>query len=81
MSDSSEETASLDFLSEDEDDEEEFWEQDTMASSGDGASSCDCNIDDRYTKDHTVRCKENLLQQLHFKIHVTFYLSFYICFL
>jgi hypothetical protein len=48
MSDSSEETASLDFLSEDDEDEEEFWEQETMASSGDGGSSCDCNTSDRY---------------------------------
>ena len=47
MSESSEETASLDFLSEDEDDEEEFWEQETNDSSGDGASSCDRITTDR----------------------------------
>ena len=45
MSDSSEETASLDFLSEDD---EELWEQETSASSGDGGSSRDCNTIDRY---------------------------------
>ena len=49
MSDSSEETASLDFLSEDDEDEEEFWDQEAMVSSGDGGSSCDCNTSDRYT--------------------------------
>ena len=52
MSDCSEETASLDFLSEDEEDEEEFWEQLTMGSSGDGGSSCDCDTTDRYTHHH-----------------------------
>ena len=45
MSDSSEETASLDFLSEDD---EELWEEETSASSGDGGSSRDCNTTDRY---------------------------------
>ena len=44
MSDSSEETASLDFLSEDDD---ELWEEETSTSSGDGGSSRDCNITDR----------------------------------
>ena len=49
MSDSSEETASLDFLSEDEEEsDEEFWEKEMMTgSSGDAGSSCDCNITDR----------------------------------
>ena len=47
MSDSSEETASLDFLSEDDD---ELWEEETSTSSGDGGSSRDCNITDRYRK-------------------------------
>ena len=45
MSDSSEETASLDFLSEDD---EELWEEETSASSGDGGCSRDCNTTDRY---------------------------------
>ena len=45
MSEFSEETASLDFLSEDDD---ELWEQETSGSSGDAASSCDCEITNRY---------------------------------
>ena len=45
MSESSEETASLDFLSEDD---EELWEEETSTSSGDGGSSRDCNTTDRY---------------------------------
>ena len=52
MSEFSEETASLDFLSEDEVDEEEFWEQETMQSSGDSGCSCDCETTDRYTYRH-----------------------------
>ena len=47
MSDSSEETASLDFLSEDDDD---LWEGDTSTSSGDGSSSRGCNPAERYEK-------------------------------
>ena len=47
MSEFSEETASLDFLSEDEEDEDDLWEQETVGSSGDGTSSCDCETTDR----------------------------------
>ena len=45
MSESSEETASLDFLSEDD---EELWEEETSTSSGDGGSFRDCITNDRY---------------------------------
>ena len=68
MSEFSEETASLDFLSEDEVDEEEFWEQETMQSSGDSGCSCDCETTDRYTfvtKIHTY-------QQVAFIYHRTY---------